>query len=128
MVTAVKKTISLPPDLARQVEEMAEAEGKTGRACRRLHARDHCLRSAIGAMLHTKLAPATNLPSAAVLAEFAATAGEVRGQKTFALLGCRNDRDWPNQLPKQWPGCRNVIGIERLPQAGNDLAIGIRGL
>ena len=29
MVTAVKKTISLPPDLARQVEEMAKAEGKT---------------------------------------------------------------------------------------------------
>ncbi len=29
MVTAVKKTISLPPDLARQVEEIAEAEGKT---------------------------------------------------------------------------------------------------
>lgn len=29
MVTAVKKTISLPPDLARQLEEMAESEGKT---------------------------------------------------------------------------------------------------
>jgi len=29
LVTAVKKTISLPPDLARQVEEIAEAEGKT---------------------------------------------------------------------------------------------------
>jgi Arc/MetJ-type ribon-helix-helix transcriptional regulator len=29
MVTAVKKTVSLPPDLARQVEEMAEAEGKS---------------------------------------------------------------------------------------------------
>jgi hypothetical protein len=29
MATAVKKTISLPPDLARQVEEMAESEGKT---------------------------------------------------------------------------------------------------
>jgi len=29
MATAVKKTISLPPDLARQVEEIAEAEGKT---------------------------------------------------------------------------------------------------
>ena len=29
MVTAVKKTISLPADLARQVEEIAEAEGKT---------------------------------------------------------------------------------------------------
>lgn len=29
MVTAVRKTISLPPDLARQVEEIAEAEGKT---------------------------------------------------------------------------------------------------
>jgi predicted transcriptional regulator len=29
MPTAVKKTISLPPDLARQVEEMAEAEGKS---------------------------------------------------------------------------------------------------
>ena len=29
MVTAVKKTISLPPDLARQVEEIAESEGKT---------------------------------------------------------------------------------------------------
>jgi len=29
MVTAVKKTISLPPDLARQVEEIAKSEGKT---------------------------------------------------------------------------------------------------
>jgi len=29
MVTAVKKTISLPPDLARQVEEIAESECKT---------------------------------------------------------------------------------------------------
>jgi metal-responsive CopG/Arc/MetJ family transcriptional regulator len=29
MATAVKKTISLPPDLARQVEEIAESEGKT---------------------------------------------------------------------------------------------------
>lgn len=29
MGTAVKKTISLPPELARQVEEMAESEGKT---------------------------------------------------------------------------------------------------
>ena len=29
MVIAVKKTISLPPDLARQVEEIAESEGKT---------------------------------------------------------------------------------------------------
>lgn len=29
MATAVKKTISLPPDLARQVEEMAKAEGKS---------------------------------------------------------------------------------------------------
>ncbi len=29
MVTAVKKTISLPPDLARQVEVIAESEGKT---------------------------------------------------------------------------------------------------
>jgi metal-responsive CopG/Arc/MetJ family transcriptional regulator len=29
MVTAVKKTISLPPDLARQLDEMAEAEGKS---------------------------------------------------------------------------------------------------
>ena len=29
MVTAVKKTISLPPDLARQLEEMAETEGKS---------------------------------------------------------------------------------------------------
>jgi len=29
MVTAVKKTISLPPDMARQVEEIAESEGKT---------------------------------------------------------------------------------------------------
>jgi predicted transcriptional regulator len=29
MVTAVKKTISLPPDLARQVEEIAASEGKT---------------------------------------------------------------------------------------------------
>ena len=29
MVSAVKKTISLPPDLARQVEEMAESEGKS---------------------------------------------------------------------------------------------------
>ncbi|MFQ5547833.1 MAG: ribbon-helix-helix protein, CopG family [Woeseia sp.] len=29
MVTAVKKTISLPPDLARQVEAIAESEGKT---------------------------------------------------------------------------------------------------
>lgn len=29
MVTAVKKTISLPPDLARQVEEIAESEGKS---------------------------------------------------------------------------------------------------
>ena len=28
MATAVKKTISLPPDLAREVEEMARAEGK----------------------------------------------------------------------------------------------------
>lgn len=27
--TAVKKTISLPPDLARAAEEMARAEGKT---------------------------------------------------------------------------------------------------
>lgn len=29
MATAVKKTISLPADLARQVEEIADAEGKT---------------------------------------------------------------------------------------------------
>ncbi|MGI8739070.1 MAG: ribbon-helix-helix protein, CopG family [Gammaproteobacteria bacterium] len=29
MTTAVKKTISLPPDLARAAEEMARAEGKT---------------------------------------------------------------------------------------------------
>jgi hypothetical protein len=29
MPTAVKKTISLPPDLARQTEEQARAEGKT---------------------------------------------------------------------------------------------------
>jgi predicted transcriptional regulator len=29
MAAAVKKTISLPPDLARQAEEMARAEGKT---------------------------------------------------------------------------------------------------
>ena len=29
MARAVKKTISLPPDLARQVEEIAESEGKT---------------------------------------------------------------------------------------------------
>lgn len=29
MATAVKKTISLPPDLARQIEEIAEAEGKS---------------------------------------------------------------------------------------------------
>lgn len=29
MTTAVKKTISLPPDLARVAEEMARAEGKT---------------------------------------------------------------------------------------------------
>lgn len=29
MVTAVKKTISLPPELARKAEEMARAEGKT---------------------------------------------------------------------------------------------------
>ena len=29
MVTAVKKTISLPPDLAQQVEEIAESEGKS---------------------------------------------------------------------------------------------------
>ena len=29
MVTAVKKTISLPPDLARRLEEMAETEGKS---------------------------------------------------------------------------------------------------
>ena len=29
MSTAVKKTISLPPDLARAAEEMARAEGKT---------------------------------------------------------------------------------------------------
>lgn len=29
MVTAVKKTISLPPELARQLEEMAETEGKS---------------------------------------------------------------------------------------------------
>ncbi len=29
MATAVKKTISLPPDLARQVEEIAASEGKT---------------------------------------------------------------------------------------------------
>ena len=28
MATAVKKTISLPPDLAREVEEMAREEGK----------------------------------------------------------------------------------------------------
>lgn len=28
MTTAVKKTISLPPDLAREVEEMAREEGK----------------------------------------------------------------------------------------------------
>jgi predicted transcriptional regulator len=27
--TAVKKTISLPPDLAREAEELARAEGKT---------------------------------------------------------------------------------------------------
>jgi metal-responsive CopG/Arc/MetJ family transcriptional regulator len=29
MATAVKKTISLPPDLAREVEEMAREEGKS---------------------------------------------------------------------------------------------------
>ena len=29
MASAVKKTISLPPDLAREVEEIAEAEGKS---------------------------------------------------------------------------------------------------
>lgn len=29
MATAVKKTISLPADLARQVEDLARAEGKT---------------------------------------------------------------------------------------------------
>jgi metal-responsive CopG/Arc/MetJ family transcriptional regulator len=29
MTAAVKKTISLPPDLAREAEEMARAEGKT---------------------------------------------------------------------------------------------------
>jgi metal-responsive CopG/Arc/MetJ family transcriptional regulator len=29
MTTAVKKTISLPPELAREAEEMARAEGKT---------------------------------------------------------------------------------------------------
>lgn len=29
MTTAVKKTISLPPDLAREAEEIARAEGKT---------------------------------------------------------------------------------------------------
>ena len=29
MATAVKKTISLPPDLARRLEEMAETEGKS---------------------------------------------------------------------------------------------------
>ena len=29
MSTAVKKTISLPPDLARQVDEIAQSEGKT---------------------------------------------------------------------------------------------------
>jgi metal-responsive CopG/Arc/MetJ family transcriptional regulator len=29
MTTAVKKTISLPPDLAKQVEEIAETEGKS---------------------------------------------------------------------------------------------------
>lgn len=29
MTTAVKKTISLPPDLARTANEMARAEGKT---------------------------------------------------------------------------------------------------
>ena len=29
MATAVKKTISLPPDLAREVEALAKAEGKT---------------------------------------------------------------------------------------------------
>ena len=29
MSIAVKKTISLPPDLAREVEELARAEGKT---------------------------------------------------------------------------------------------------
>ncbi len=29
MATAVKKTISLPPDIARAAEEIARAEGKT---------------------------------------------------------------------------------------------------
>lgn len=29
MATAVKKTISLPPELARDAEELAKAEGKT---------------------------------------------------------------------------------------------------
>ena len=29
MATAVKKTISLPPELAREAEEIARAEGKT---------------------------------------------------------------------------------------------------
>lgn len=29
MTTAVKKTISLPPDLAREAEEQARSEGKT---------------------------------------------------------------------------------------------------
>ena len=32
MGSAVKKTISLPPDLAREAEEVARAEGKTLRA------------------------------------------------------------------------------------------------
>lgn len=29
MTTAIKKTISLPPDLAREAEDIARAEGKT---------------------------------------------------------------------------------------------------
>lgn len=32
MATAIKKTISLPPELARLVEEMARAEGKSSSA------------------------------------------------------------------------------------------------
>ncbi|OGA94730.1 MAG: hypothetical protein A3G27_09585 [Betaproteobacteria bacterium RIFCSPLOWO2_12_FULL_66_14] len=50
MTTAVKKTISLPPELAREAEDMARAEGKTLSAVIQ-----EALRAARAARLKTEL-------------------------------------------------------------------------
>ena len=50
VTTAVRKTISLPPDLARDVEETARAEGKTLSAVVQ-----EALRQARSARLHEEL-------------------------------------------------------------------------